>query len=122
MSRQTRDIDNDGHPDNLVRIEYVHGGGRGCGARYLAVTDETRTDIPDTRLNRLLLDELGGHPCGPNLNAFTYGGTAFVEADHGGGTLAIHEVRHGEAKPRCKFRGRWIYGIDALDLDLDTGR
>jgi uncharacterized protein len=116
------DIDNDGHPDNLVRIDFVHGGGRGCGARYLAVTDETRTSIPDTRLNRLLLDEMGGHPCGPNLNAFTYGGTAFVEADHGGGTLAVHEVRHGEAKPRCKFRGRWIYGIDALDLDLETGR
>jgi uncharacterized protein YecT (DUF1311 family) len=111
------DIDNDGHADNLVRIDFTHGGGRGCDAQYLAVTDDTQAHLPDTWLNQLLLDELGGRPCGPNLSAFTYEGTAFVEADHGVGTLSVFEIRNGKAHPRCEFRGRRIYDIDTLSLD-----
>src|SRR5688572_5771566 len=52
------DVDNDGSAENVVRINFAQRGGRACDARHIAVTDNTRTRIPNIGLNRLLLDQL----------------------------------------------------------------
>jgi uncharacterized protein len=112
------DIDNDGQAENLVRLDFTHGGGRGCSATYLAVTDDARTIIPDIGINRLLLEQLGGVHCGPNLSAFTYEGTAFVEAvdQSNTGTRSVFEIRNGRAQERCKAVGHWLYDVDVVEL------
>jgi uncharacterized protein len=106
------DIDNDGRPDNVVRISFCHGGGRGCDARYIAVTDDTRTNIPDTKLNHLLLEELGGYPCGPDLDVFVHGGTTYVDAQGHDGDRTIYRIKGDKAEKICEFHGRLIHDLD----------
>ncbi len=40
------DIDNDGRPDNIVRLHVISGGGS-CDATFIAVTDESGANIPN---------------------------------------------------------------------------
>lgn len=103
------DINNDGRIDNVVRVGFAHGGGRGCSAGYVAVTDDARAAIPDTSLNRLLLDKLGGHPCGPDLDVFVHRGTAYVDAQGRAGNRVIYQIASERAERVCEFQGRSIH-------------
>lgn len=105
------DIDNDGRPDNVVRLDFIHGAGRGCGVTYIAVTDDTRTEIPDSKLNKLLLEELGGYPCGPNLNVFVLDGITYIDANSG---YQVYLIKADKAKKVCEFQ--WTRSvIEAID-------
>ncbi|MFA6283391.1 MAG: hypothetical protein WC633_04560 [Desulfurivibrionaceae bacterium] len=110
------DINNDGRPDNVVQVDFTHGGGRGCGVTYLAVADDTRTNIPKTKLNDLLLETLGGYPCGPNMKMFTHGGTSYLDAS-GAGNRTIYRINGEEAETICEFTGRWRNIVDGSPED-----
>ena len=111
------DINNDGQVENIVRLDFIHGGGRGCGATYVAVTDKSLSNIPDTDLNKLLLDELGGYPCGPNLNVLVHDGVAYVDAFNGNRT--IYRIKGSSAKKVCEFqeRGHYLAVDNSIELE-----
>jgi len=111
------DIDNDGNLDNVVQVDFTHGGGRGCGATYIAVTDSTRTSLPDTKLNQLLLDHLGGSQCGPNLDVFVLDGVAYVDAQAGVGNRTIFKIKGDKAEIICAFRGWLIHNVAGSDQE-----
>jgi uncharacterized protein len=109
------DINNDGRIDNVVLVDFIHGGERnmwrGCDATYIAVTDSRRTTIPDSELNRLLLESLGGYPCGPNQSVFVDNGTAYIDAQERSGSRKIHVIKGQQAKTVCEFRGRLLHDV-----------
>ena len=51
------DIDNDGLADNVIRIAVRY---KECESSGLAVADDTRTRVPDSELNQLLLSLSAG--------------------------------------------------------------
>jgi uncharacterized protein len=104
------DVDNDGRPDNIVRLNVVSGG-RSCDATFIAVTDESGTNIPDSKLNKLLLEKLGGKVCGPNLDVFVHEGVTYVDAQDDVGNRTIYLIKGEKAEKICKFRGRLIYDV-----------
>jgi uncharacterized protein len=104
------DIDNDGRLDNVVQIDNTHGAGRGCRATYIAVTNEKRTDIPDTKINKFLLDELGGW-CGPNSDVFTYANEVYVDAQADAGNRKIYLIKGGKTEIVCEFEGQLITDV-----------
>lgn len=108
------DIDNDGRPDNVVRVDFEHDAGRGCKTIYLAVTDETRTSIPDTKLNKLLLEKLGGEWCGPELNVFELDGKTYVDANGDDNSHTIYLIKADNAEKICEYQERSV--IEAVDI------
>jgi len=109
------DIDNDGKVENVVRLEYMFPGGRTCSAMNLAVTDSSASNIPETKLNNLLLNDLTSHPCGPTLDMLIHNGTTYVDAiqndmsyadplDKGGHT--IFRIKKDMAEVICESRTR----------------
>ena len=105
------DIDNDGQPDNVVRLDFFQRGGRPCQFIVIAVTDATRTTIPDTKLNALLLDQIGGSYCGPDLDVLVYQGLAYVDADTRDGGHTIYRIKDGKAETTCQIKARPIYDV-----------
>ncbi len=108
------DIDNDGQPDNVVRVDFEHGAGRGCKTIYLAVTNENRTSIPDTKLNKLLLEKLGGEWCGPELNVFELDGKTYVDANGDDNSHTIYLIKADNAEKICEYQERSV--IEAVDI------
>jgi uncharacterized protein len=104
------DIDNDGRLDNVVQIDNANGAGRGCNATYIAVTNDTRTDIPDTKINKFLLDDLGGW-CGPTLDVFTYAKMVYVDAQAEAGNRKIYLIKGGKTETVCEFEGHLITDV-----------
>ncbi len=101
------DIDNDGKPDNIVRIECSSGGGRGWDAKYIATTDETRTNIPSSKLNDLLLHKLGGNN-GPDMSMFVYDDVTYLDAQGDNGDRQIYRINGSQTESICEFQGRII--------------
>jgi hypothetical protein len=109
------DIDNDGNAENIIRVDFLNSGGRGCGAQYLAVTDDSRASIEKTPLNELLLDRLGGFPCGPNLDVLVDNGVAYIDAQ-GALDRNVFRIRGLETEKICGFRGRVAHTYRLLSL------
>lgn len=103
------DIDNDGTPDNVVRVDFLRPGGRSCQGRYIAVTDDTRTNIPDTNLNELLS---GKALCDSNMDVFVHEGVTYVDLQDQDGNRTIYLIKGDKAETICEFRGRLIYDVD----------
>lgn len=104
------DLNNDGNLLNVVRLEHPY-----CRSdvttSLLAVTDETRTKIPESRLNEVLIGELtGAKPCGLILRAFSVAGTTYIDADRVGDHM-VYEIRQGRASKVCS--------TDTFEIDSD---
>jgi hypothetical protein len=93
------DIDGDGAPDNVVRIENSHGAGRGCGTQYLAMADDTRTSLIANEVNRYLLEGIGGH-CGSPQQLVEWRGRAFVMTEDDG-RRELHEMSARGGREVC---------------------
>jgi len=102
------DIDNDGTPDNVVRVDFLRVGGRGCSGIYVAVTDAARTNIPDTKLNELLS---GKAQCDWNMFVFVHDGIAYVDAHGDAGDRSIYRIKGDKGETICEFSGRLIYDV-----------
>ncbi|AFM24862.1 lysozyme inhibitor LprI family protein [Desulfomonile tiedjei] len=102
------DINNDGTPDNVVRIDFSRVGGRGCKGRDLAVTDATRTKIPDTKLNEILIDRA---ECDSNMDVFVYEGIAYVDLQDDSGNRQIYRIRGEKIETICEFSGHLLYDV-----------
>jgi uncharacterized protein YecT (DUF1311 family) len=113
------DIDNDGRPDNIVRLNVISGG-RSCDATFIAVTDESGANIPDSKLNHLLLEEIGGSVCGPNLDVFVHKGVTYVDAQDDVGNRTIYRIKGDKIETICQFRGHRIY--DVVDVVEESER
>jgi hypothetical protein len=103
------DIDNDGTPDNVVRIDFSRPGGRGCDGRYVAVTDDTGTSILDTELNKLLSKKAG---CDSSMDVFVHEGITYVDWQLNTGNRTIYRIKGDKAETICEFRGRLIYDVE----------
>ncbi len=109
------DVDNDGTPDNVVRIDFTRLGGRGCSGRYIAVTDDTRSKIPDTKLNALLN---GKAVCDSKMDVFVHEGIAYVDVQDDSGNRQIYRITGDKAETICEFRGRLIHDVvDVQELE-----
>lgn len=73
------DIDNDGNNESLIRLGFSHGGGRGCDASYIAVTNDERTAIPVNGLNEMIEKRLWGYPCGASVRVFKFEDETYIE-------------------------------------------
>jgi hypothetical protein len=102
------DIDNDGTLDNVVRIDFLLHGGRSCQGRYIAVTDDTRTKIPDTKLNKLLSKEA---VCDWGMDVFVHEGVTYVDAQDDTGNRKIYLIKGDKVDMICEFRGRLVYDV-----------
>jgi hypothetical protein len=111
------DIDNDGNAENVVRINFAQRGGRACDARHIAVTDNTRTRIPNIALNRLLLDQLTNE-CAHNLEVYTLDGQTYVDADSEDGNRTLYQVNQDQAAVVCRFTGRLTYDVARPEKSL----
>lgn len=108
------DIDNDGNVENVVRLEYMFPGGRTCSAINLAVSDNSASRIPDTKLNELLLNDLASHPCGPSLDMLIHNGITYIDATHRGtvddpfdkGGHTIYRIEKDTAEVICESSTR----------------
>jgi uncharacterized protein len=100
------DIDNDGRLDNVVRFN--SSGSGGCDTTYLAVTDDTRTHIPDTTLNNLLRGELGTDRCIRNLDILLHSDATYIDALAWTRNRTIHRIKGNKAEMVCEFPGRLI--------------
>jgi hypothetical protein len=103
------DIDNDGTPDNVVRIGFLRPGGRSCQGGYVAVTDDTGTNILDTELNKLLSEK---GECDSEMDVFVHEGIAYVDAKGDTGNRQIFRIKGDKAETICEFRGRLIYDVE----------
>jgi hypothetical protein len=91
------DLDNDGMLLNVVRLTspYCNSGS------LLAVVDDTRTRIPDSPINHVLLSDLTSQgSCGFDVNAFSRLGTTYIDVD-GLGDHTVYEIRQGQASVVC---------------------
>ncbi len=96
------DINNDGHSEIVVRVA-TPGYGNCGGAVFLATTDESRTLIPDTKLNRILR-ELG--TCGiDDQDIFVLNGASYVDAK-GYQERTVYQIFGDRYEVVCKF---WTY-------------
>jgi uncharacterized protein len=86
------DIDNNGHLENVVR---VHGYSGPYENSYLATTDDSRTRILDTQLNKAL-QGVGV------TDLFILDGTTYVGTE--GDVRAIYKVEHENADLVCKLQ------------------
>ena len=73
------DVDNDGHPQNVVRAEY---NTEHCESHVLAVTDDTRTVLPKNALNELLAGGLTGDRCWVSFSLFRRGGIVYIQSEN----------------------------------------
>lgn len=108
------DIDNDGKPDAVLRMMRAHGAGRGCDQALLAVADMRRNRVPDTPLNRLLVEHIGRHRCGPAVDAFTFGGVTYIDALARKGHRWIYKISKGKANTICTFHGTVFHDVAPL--------
>lgn len=99
------DINNDGVEENVIQLEYISSAGRGCEATYLAVTDETKSTIPETELNKLLLEEIGSSSCGPTLNVFVHDGVSYVD-EMQDDNHKIYRIKKNAVETVCESRSR----------------
>lgn len=109
------DIDDDGVGDNVVRLDFAPGWTRPCGGQFLAVTDDSRTELRATPLNRLLLENLGDSGCGPSLEVLVHDGRAYVEARRSLRDRAIYRIEGLKAEKICEFRERATGTFRMLD-------
>jgi len=94
-------LNNDGILMNVVRLQHQWCPSDGWTS-LLAVADETRTMVPSSPLNKLLIVDLpGGNPCGLVLRPFTRSGMTYVDADRKG-SHTIYAIRHGVAQKICR--------------------
>lgn len=98
------DVDNDGYPDNLIRISQCF---RSCDWIGLAVIDETRTQVSDGDLNKAL-QSIGGSGCGPQLDIFSYKGRTYVEARAPEGQRTVFVILKDQPIPQqiCVFQSK----------------
>ena len=102
------DIDNDGIAQNVVRTQYSSSAGAGCDFTDVAVTNEEKTNIPNSKLNQLLRG-LDGFSCGAKKDIFVYRGTTYIDSHGESGNRVIHRIRHGHDETICKFQGTFTY-------------
>jgi uncharacterized protein len=102
------DIDNDGTPDNVVRIDFSRPGGRGCEGGYIAVTDDTGANILDTELNKLLSKKA---ECDSRRDVFVHEGIAYVDVQGDTGNRSIYLIKGEKAEKICEFCGHLIYDV-----------
>lgn len=107
------DLNNDGKEENVVRLSYVNTAGRGCSSTYIAVTDEAKAVIPDTKLNKILLEDIansGGLYCfgDLNVNTFVDHGVTYVDA-LGSESHTVYQIKHDKATKVCETQVRPIF-------------
>lgn len=99
------DIDNDGTPDNVVCISFTS---RGCYGTYVAVTDETHTKIPETKLNEILSDKA---LCGSHVDVFVHDGTTYLDLQDDWGIRQIYRITGDKSETICEFRSHLLYDV-----------
>jgi uncharacterized protein len=109
------DLNNDGTVDSVVQVEISHGAGRGCDTIYLATTDSKHTTIPDTPLNKLLREELGGWACGPRMSALSFDGQSFVEMYTRVGNRIVYQITGTKAAPICIWHNQTMSNLRLLN-------
>jgi hypothetical protein len=94
------DLNNDGNLLNVVSLDDEDCPSDGTTG-LIAVIDVTRTKIPGSQLNDVLLTELtGGRPCGVALAPFALAGTTYIDADRAGRHV-VYEIRQEQASKIC---------------------
>lgn len=105
------DIDNDGHPDDVIVTQYASGAGRGCDSYGLALLDETRTRLADSPL-ATLVRQAGGGCGGARLLPFRFRGKAYLEHKYAQGQPAdvheVYELTNGRREMVCKLQARVV--------------
>src|SRR6266480_585178 len=98
------DVDNDGYPDNLIRVTQCF---RSCEWIGFAVIDETRTQVSDSELNKAL-QSIGGGGCGPHVDVFSYEGRTYVEAREPVGDRTVFLIMKDKPIPQkiCVFQSK----------------
>lgn len=95
------DIDNNGYSDNVVRVNF--SGRRGCDSSFLAVTDDSRTQLPETPLNKVL-EGLG--TCGRDSQSiFILDGVVFVDVRDQDNNRTIYRIGSENATVVCQLQG-----------------
>lgn len=93
------DIDNDGNPDNIVRVDQSFGR---CDSAYLAITNDSRTGISETKSNETL-KQLGS--CGSSAQEiFIIDKTTYIDVHNQNGNRAVYMIRNGNADAVCEFQ------------------
>ena len=94
------DIDNDGKPDKIVKLEASYLGALPCSSTYPAVTNNAATKIPASITNNLL-SALGGYRCSPSIEAIAHRGTTYVHVlNH---APEIYLIKNGKSERLCAF-------------------
>jgi hypothetical protein len=71
---------------------------------WLAVIDDTRTRIPGSAINHVLLSDLTNqYSCGWKLSAFSIMGATYIDADNAGDHV-VYEIRHERARVVCSMK------------------
>lgn len=107
------DISNDGHLDNIVRIESTYVGGLPCSDTTIAVTDSAGTRVPDTETNRILTRQLGGYRCSSSLEAVIYRGMTYIHLLDADNTL--YRITGGKAEKVCSFHATQKYAATPVE-------
>ena len=95
------DIDNDGVADNVARIDFSSGAGRGCDRTYVAVLNESRTAVPATPINTAL-EQIEGH-CGPEMKLFVHDTKVYLDMSGEGGR-SVTKFEGGRREEICQFK------------------
>jgi hypothetical protein len=99
------DLNGDGATENVVRINYTSLVGRGCSSRYVAVTDDSRSEIPESPLNHLLLEksECVGGSAGPDQEIVRHADAVYLQVT-AGDEREVFRISDAEAAPLCAMR------------------
>jgi hypothetical protein len=109
------DVDNDGQLDNVVRIESAYKGSLPCSATTIAVTNQSRTDIPNTEVNKILLEQLGGYRCSPSLEAIVHRGVTYIHLLDSENNF--YRINHTKAEKVCAFLTKQRVNAKTLSED-----
>jgi hypothetical protein len=101
------DVDNDGTLDDVTRIRFSSGAGRGCEATYVAVLDKTLGNVPENEVNHQL-EEIEGH-CGPDMKLFTYEGRTYLESIYSDGSRTVGFFNETRYQQVCEFEAVRTY-------------
>lgn len=93
------DINHDGLLDSVVRV----GELRRCDNTFLAVINNERTAIPDTPLNKLLLEGLNDGTGCKLMSVLVFNGEAYIELNVPAGDRHVYSIDGTKAKLLCEF-------------------
>jgi len=102
------DIDNDGHADHVIRLNFFPGNGRQCDSVFFSVINAEGQTVLDNRVNQTLLMMDACVPSPDQLRILAYGDAVYIDAQGWIGDRDVYHLKNGKLEKDCRFLGKHI--------------